>query len=49
MFARKLWLAISNVASHMVRAIAYGATCQVEAGAPGLPLLVNVAPFISQM
>jgi hypothetical protein len=27
----------------------YGAICQAAAGLPGVPLLVNVAPFISQM
>ena len=26
-----------------------GAICQVASGVPGLPLLVNVVPFISQM
>jgi hypothetical protein len=31
-------------------AVAVGvAICQSEAGVPGLPLLVNVVPFISQM
>jgi hypothetical protein len=27
----------------------YGCICQTAAGAPGVPLLVNVAPFMSQM
>ena len=28
---------------------AYGAICQVASGVPGLPLLVNAVPFISQI